>query len=53
MKNGRKPSYQERKILEANGFDPMQWLVIRVLAHSIQIRHRDTCEVREVSSKSR
>lgn len=49
MKQGTKPTYPERKILTENGFDPKQWLVVRKLAHELEIRHRETNEVRKVS----
>ena len=48
MKAGRKPSYQERKILNEHGFDATQWLIIKVHAHELEIRHRETNEVRKV-----
>ena len=41
MKAGRKPSYNERKILEANGLDAREWLIIKIKAKSIELRHRE------------
>lgn len=41
---GKKPTYQERKILEANGYDPMEWLIQKNAVDFIQIVNRETKE---------
>lgn len=45
---GKKPTYQERKILESNGYDPYEWLVQKNAVDFIQIVNRDTKEIKVI-----
>lgn len=45
---GRKPTYEERKILIANGYDTYVWLVTKNTPTFIELVHRDTGEVKTI-----
>ena len=42
---GRKPTYEERKILKANGYDTYVWLVTKSTPTYIEIMNRDTGDI--------
>lgn len=48
---GKKVTYQQRKILEKAGLDPKDYLVQKVKADRLQLVHRSTGEVKEVFTK--
>lgn len=48
---GKKPTYQQRKLLEKEGLDPMDYLVQKIKKDSIQLINRNTGEVKEISNK--
>ena len=41
MKHGKKPTYEQRKLLTANGYDPYAWLVIKDTPQFMQIASRE------------
>lgn len=45
---GRKPTYEERKFLVANGYDTYVWLVTKNTPTFIELVHRDTGEVQTI-----
>lgn len=42
---GRKPTYEERKILKMKGYDTYVWLVTKNTPTFIELMHRDTGEI--------
>ena len=42
---GRKPTYEERKILKKKGYDTYVWLVTKNTPTLIELMHRDTGEI--------
>lgn len=45
---GRKPTYEERKILTTNGFDTYAWLVTKNTPTFIELMHRTTGEIKTI-----
>lgn len=45
---GRKPTYNERKILMANGYDPHQWLVTKDTPEMIELMNRENGEIVQI-----
>jgi hypothetical protein len=41
MKNGKKPTYAQRKLIQENGFDSHDYLVVKDTSTEMQIVHRD------------
>lgn len=48
MIKGKKPTRQQRKILEKVGLDPSNWLVIKIMKDAILIRNREDTEKTEL-----
>lgn len=48
MIKGKKPTRQQRKILEKAGLNPADWLVIKIMKDSILIRNREDTEKTEL-----
>lgn len=46
---GRKPTYEERKILAAKDYDTYSWLVTKNTSTILEIVHRETGEVRQIN----
>ena len=42
--NGKKPTFNERKILERDGYDTRKWLVQKNTSEFLQIVNKDTKE---------
>lgn len=42
---GRKPTYEERKILNMKGYDTYLWLVTKNTPTFIELMHRDNGEI--------
>ena len=40
MKNGKKPTREQRKVLEQNKLNPADWLVVKDTPESMTIVHR-------------
>ncbi len=40
MKNGKKPSLEQKKIMRSHGLDPKSWLVIKNLSDHIEVVSR-------------
>ncbi len=49
MKNGKKPTYEQRKRLEAWGLNPREWLVSKDTPNETVIVHRHTDTVRTIT----
>lgn len=47
MKRGYKPSYNDRKKLEASGYDPQKYLISKKLGNKWTLIHRDCGAPRE------
>ena len=47
MKHGKKPTYEQRKLLLENGYDPAAWLVVKDMPAEMVIvsRNDDTATV--------
>lgn len=45
---GKKPSYEERKILQAEGLDTYVWLVQKNSPKFIQIVNKETGEIKKL-----
>ena len=48
---GKKPSREERKILEANGLDTYTWLVQKSNIKYIQVVNKETGEIRKIDKE--
>ena len=46
--NGKKPTYAERKILERNGLNALEWLVQKNSPTFMQLVNRESGEVRKI-----
>ena len=44
MKNGKKPTVRQCKIMQDNGLDPKAWLVVKFLDDRMVIVNRETKE---------
>ena len=49
MKNGKKPTYEQRKQLESWGLNPREWLVSKDTPKETVIVHRHTDTVRTIT----
>ena len=47
---GRKPTYEERKILTVNSYDTYAWLVIKNTPTFIELMHRTTGEIKKIDT---
>lgn len=45
MKNGKKPTREQRKLLLENDFDTYDWLVVKDTPSRMVVSHRDTGEI--------
>lgn len=48
MKNGKKPTYTQRSILQEVGLDPRKYLVIKNLSDKLVILHRQKGTISEI-----
>jgi hypothetical protein len=47
-KKGKKPTYEQRKIMQRNGIDTYMWLVQSETPNELRIIHRETKEVKVI-----
>lgn len=40
MKNGKRPTLENKKIIKSHGLDPYEWLVVKDLPNSLEIVNR-------------
>ena len=40
MKHGKKPTVQQRKLIQSKGHDPAMWLVIKDTPEKMELVHR-------------
>lgn len=40
MKNGKRPTLENKKIIKSHGLDPCEWLVVKDLPNSLEIVNR-------------
>ena len=40
MKNGKKPTYEQRKLIQHWGLNPMDWLVVKDTSTEVVLVHR-------------
>lgn len=40
MKNGKKPSLRQKKVIRSHGLDPGKWLVVKDLGNQIEVVSR-------------
>lgn len=45
------PSKAQQAVLKANGLNPLVWVVVKELDHSMIVRHRVTGEFKHVEKK--
>ena len=48
MKNGKKPTAKQRKLMQKNALDPKEWLVCKDTSTELVIVHRDKGEQRTI-----
>ena len=48
MKNGKKPTRQQKQILLSVGMNPDNWLIVKNLPDVITFIHRETGQTKEV-----
>lgn len=48
MKHGKKPTVEQRKLLEKEGLAWQDWLIVKSLPHSMIVVHRERGETRVV-----
>ena len=53
IKNGKKPTYEQRKVLEAWGINPREWLVSKSTTTEMVIVHRHTDTIRTITKGER
>ena len=46
---GRKPTYEERKILQKNGYDTYDWLVTKSTPTFIEIVNKDNGDIKIIN----
>lgn len=51
MKNGKKPSWNQRKLIQQLGLDPHDWLVVKDQPTEMVIVHRFTQTVRTINKE--
>ena len=42
MKNGRKPTYEQRKLIQGAGLDSYEWLVVKDTSTELVVVYRHT-----------
>ena len=53
MKNPRKPTYNERKIIASWDLTPMEWGVEKIIKNTLVLRRHITHEIKEIPNKLR
>jgi hypothetical protein len=48
MKNGKRPTLNQKKIIDAARLNPADWLIVKNLPHQLHIIHRDTGNARVI-----
>lgn len=48
MMKGKKPTYEERKLIAANGLDTYVWLVQKNCPEFMQVVNKETGEVKKI-----
>ena len=49
MKNGKKPTYEQRKVIHQSGLDPHDWLVVKNTPTEMVLIHRSDKTTRILS----
>lgn len=53
MKNSKKLSYHERKIVHSWGLDPTEWRRIKLVNETLILQNSQTGEIKEVPARIR
>ncbi|WP_179946596.1 hypothetical protein [Listeria sp. ILCC792] len=48
MKHGKKPTVAQSRLLEQNGLNVSEWLIVKNLKDKMFVKHRKSGEVKEV-----
>jgi hypothetical protein len=48
MKNGKRPTLNQKKLIKAAGLNPADWLVVKNLSDRLHVVHRDTGNERSI-----
>lgn len=48
MKNGKKPTREQRKSIEAAGLDTYEWKIVRIYSDSYEIISTKTSEIKRI-----
>ena len=52
MKNGKKPTLEQKKIMKAHGLVPENWLVVKNLSDSIEVVSRMSMKIETLAITS-
>lgn len=50
LKNGKKPTREQRRIISKNNLDPHEWLVCKALPDELEIVNKTTNELLRISN---
>lgn len=50
MKNGKRPTKQQKQIISSHGFNPNHWLVVKNANSTLTLVHRDMKQTKEIPS---
>ena len=48
MKNGKKPTYEQRKVIQRFKLDPHEWLVVKDTSTEMVLMHRDDKTIKTI-----
>lgn len=51
IKHGKKPTREQRKLIQAKGLDPVVWLVVKDTPEQMELVHRYSDKTRRVIHK--
>lgn len=49
MKNGKKPTRNQKMLIREHGLSPFNWLVVKNLGESLELVHRETGMTRTIT----
>ena len=53
MKNGKKPTYSQRKLIQQNGLNPEEWMVSKDTPSQMLLVHRNNQQIIKTVTKER
>lgn len=51
MKHGKKPTYEQRKLIQRLGLDSYQWLVVKDTSTELVLIHRDANTIKTINKR--